>query len=133
MSDDDFDWSSNGEDSDSIVVNHQPAIAVYLNPRNEVVIRQEGHYGPDEDQFVFVTKDNVTKFVQAILEAAGFESATTYGEPLLLPKPEPLSGAQRQKRFRNKHRNENGDDRVTESDELPLRLVTPHQQKELAS
>jgi hypothetical protein len=133
MSNDDFDWKPNGEDYDSIVVKHQPAIAVYQNPHDGIVIRQEGHYGPDEDQFVVVTKDNVPRLVQAMFEAAGFETASTYGEPLLLPKPEPLSGAQRQKRYRNKHRNGNGDGRVTESDELPLRPVTNGHHQELAS
>jgi hypothetical protein len=80
-------------------------------------------YGPHEDQSIFVTKDNAPKLVQAMLEAAGFETATTFGDSLLLPKPEPISGAQRQKRYRNKHCNGNGDARVTDRDELPLHLV----------
>jgi hypothetical protein len=58
-----------------------------------------------------------------MLGAAGFETATTLGEPLLLPNPEPLSGALRQKRYRGKRCNGNGDTSVTESDELPLRSV----------
>jgi len=91
----DFDWNPNGEDGDSIVVRHQPAIAVYFSPHGNLVIRQEGHYGPDEDQCICITEDNVPKLVQALLEACGFETATTYGKPLLLPKPEPLTGAQR--------------------------------------
>ena len=49
------------------------------------------------------------KLVQALLEAAGFETATTYGEPLLLPKPEveaakskpkDRTAAERQRRYR---------------------------------
>jgi hypothetical protein len=53
----DFDWNPRNDDDDhSIVVRGQPAIAVYLNSHDEVVIRQEGHYGPDEDNFVYVTK-----------------------------------------------------------------------------
>ena len=39
----DFDWSKNKDD---IVVPGQPAIAVYFNPRGEVVIRQEGQHHP---------------------------------------------------------------------------------------
>jgi hypothetical protein len=121
MTDDDFDWNP---DREIIVVRSQPAIAVYLNPHDDLVIRQEGHYGPDEDQWIYITKSSVPKVVQAMLEAAGFETANTYGMPLMLPKPERLSGAERQKRYRNKHRNGNGDAPVTESDELPLHIVT---------
>jgi hypothetical protein len=36
-------------DDDCVVIPHQAAIAVYFNPHGDVVIRQEGHYGPDED------------------------------------------------------------------------------------
>ncbi|MGO8842080.1 MAG: hypothetical protein ACLQF1_13405 [Methyloceanibacter sp.] len=132
MSDDtdDFDWFDKNA---PIIVRSQPGIAVYLNPHDEVVIRQEGHYGPEEDRWIYITKDNVPRVVQAMLEAAGFETATTYGEPLMLPKPEPLSGAQRQKRYRNKHRNGNGNAERHESDELPLRPVTNGHDLELAS
>jgi hypothetical protein len=27
-----FDWNPNGDDSENIVVRHQPAIAIYTNP-----------------------------------------------------------------------------------------------------
>ena len=69
------------------MIRHQLGIAVYRNSRDDVAIRQQDEYG-DGDHFVYVSKDNVPKLVQALLEAAGFERATTYGEPLLLPKPE---------------------------------------------
>ena len=58
---DDFDWCEN----DCIVVASQPAVAVYLNPAHDAVIRQEGHYGLEEDQYVYITKDNVPRVVQA--------------------------------------------------------------------
>jgi hypothetical protein len=64
---DDFNWC----DTDSIVVPSQPCIAVYINPHDAVVLRQEGPY-PEEDQWVYVTKPNVPSLVQALLEAAGF-------------------------------------------------------------
>jgi len=112
---DNFDWC---DKPDLIIVPSQPAIAIYLNPHDAVVIRQEGHYGPDEDQWVYVTKENVPRLVQALLEAAGYETATTYGEPLMLPAPKDKTAAERMRRYRNKHRN----DTVTE--ELPLRPVT---------
>jgi hypothetical protein len=120
---DDFDWCG---DDDCIVVPSQPAIAVYLNSNDAVMIRQKGHYGLDEDQFVYITKVNVPKVVQALLEAAGYETATTYGEPLMPPKPEPPSGAERQKRYRNK-RNGNGDASVTENGDAPLPTGTKHE------
>jgi hypothetical protein len=117
-----FDWQCSAEEKEYIAVRQQRAIGIYLNPHDEVVIRQEGHYGPEEDHWIYITKDNVPK-VQALLETAGFETATTSGEPLLLQKPEPLTAAERQKRNRDKHRNGNGDVRVTEGDEVPLRTV----------
>jgi hypothetical protein len=126
---DEFNWRE-VDDNECIIVRHQPAIAVYLNPHGGVVIRQEGHYGPDEDQCIFITRDNVPTLTHALLEAAGFETADTFGEPLVLPKSEPLSAAERQRRYRNKKRDGNGDATVTvrdaecdESDELSLRLV----------
>ena len=81
---------------------------------------------------VYIAKENVPKVAQAILEAAGFEPASTHVPALMLPKPEPLSGAARQRRHRNKQRNGNGDGHVTESDELPLRFGTKGQNEELA-
>jgi hypothetical protein len=86
---DDFDWT----DANNVVVHSQPATAVYLNPYGQVVVRQEGHYGPDEDQWIYVSTENVPIVTQAMLEAAGYETNLTYGKPLMLPKPEPLSGA----------------------------------------
>jgi hypothetical protein len=112
-----FEWrNEDGTQTEHVVVRHQPAIAVYLNPHDQVVIRQEGHYDPDEDQWIYIAPDNVPKVAQAILEAAGYETATTCGRPLLPPKPEPLTGAQRQKRYRDKHRDGDGDATVTDRD-----------------
>ena len=119
MSSSDFDWRSD-EDKACVVVHHQPAIAVYVNSRDAVVMRQEGHYGPDEDQCIYVIKDNVPRVVRALLEAAGFETATTYGEPLpkpggkaTKPKPKDRTGAERQRRHRTKmaQRDSGRDDR----------------------
>ena len=121
-----FDWNPTNDTDHSIVVRHQPAIAVYLNPHDEVVIRQQDQYDESDDQFVFVTRDNVLKVAQRMLDVAGIEMAMTnmeeggLAEPLLLLKPEPLSGAERQRRYRNKHRNGNGDAQRHESDELPF-------------
>ena len=50
-----FDWNARNDTDHCIVVQHQPVIAVYTNPHDEVVIRDQ--YG-DEDDFVYVTKDS---------------------------------------------------------------------------
>jgi len=111
----DFDW----HDSDSIVIRLQPGVAVYLNPHDEVVIRQEDQYDVSDDHFVYIARDNVLKVVERMLEVAGISTA----EPLLLPAP--TKAAERQRRYRQRHRNGNGrDETVTRDDgELPLRLI----------
>ena len=85
MKDDDFDWSfSNGD----IAVHQQATIAVYLNPVNHVVVRQEGHYGPDEDMFVCIDPRNALAVAQAILNSAGVA-----GRLLSVPPDVPKSPA----------------------------------------
>jgi hypothetical protein len=114
-----FDWHPDSGDSEHcVVIQRQLSIAVYRNPRDEVVIRQEDEYG-DEDDIIFVYKDNVLKLVERLLAEGGIEAKIVPAEdaappePLLLPKPAPLSGAERQRRYRNKHRNVAGDGDVT--------------------
>jgi len=57
----DFTWS--GRDAADVLIPHQPAIAVYFNPHGEVVIRQEGHFGPDEDQFIYLQIKNLDPLI----------------------------------------------------------------------
>ncbi|MPZ36764.1 MAG: hypothetical protein GEU95_01660 [Rhizobiales bacterium] len=67
MSDEDrFEWHEG-----IIVVPEQMAIAVYTNPNNEVVIRQSGRYGPDEDQWVVVAPEHALRLAEAIIREAG--------------------------------------------------------------
>jgi hypothetical protein len=47
IQDDANEFSWNGDDC--VVIPRQAAIAVYFNLHGDLVIRQEGHYGPDED------------------------------------------------------------------------------------
>lgn len=61
-----FNWATD----DSIAVQSQPGIAVYLNPSGDVVIRQEGYYGPEEDQFVVISPGNVHKVAAKMIEVA---------------------------------------------------------------
>jgi hypothetical protein len=91
-----FDWNPRGADADNIVVRAQPAVAVYLNPHGEVVVRQVGHYGPDEDQFVFVAPENVLRVTKRMLAVAGIDrsNAEPPTEQLLLPAPKDTTAAE---------------------------------------
>jgi hypothetical protein len=67
---DDFDWFKD----DSIVLEEQPAVAVYTNSREHIVIRQKAPY-PDEDQFVFVAPHNLMTLIDRLCDMAGIPSA----------------------------------------------------------
>lgn len=47
---DKFDWS--GVDDEELVVESVQAVAVYLNPRNNIVIRQQAGMMGEEDNFI---------------------------------------------------------------------------------
>ena len=117
MSTDQFDWYD--DDAGSVVVPEQAAIAVYPNPKGDVVIRQAGQY-PDEDSWIIFATDHAAAVADAILRVAGlaFQEADI-GEPAT---PKDRTAAERQRRYRQ--RNRNGTDRdVTDSDgTLPLLL-----------
>jgi hypothetical protein len=63
----DFSWCD-----ELIVVPAQPAIAVYLNPRGEVVIRQEGPglNGYDDDHFIYVQVKNLGPLIDRLRRIA---------------------------------------------------------------
>lgn len=90
----DFDWT----DKESITIGEQLAVAVYENPRGDIVIRQQDWYG-DEDDWVIVAKQNVPALCRALFAAAGIDAQTT--TVTLLPARS--SGAERQKRYRQRH------------------------------
>jgi hypothetical protein len=98
-----FDWC----ESESIVLREQPATAVYINPAGDIVIRQANAYGDDDDDFIYLRPENVPALVDAILAAADAERPAQVDAP--------LTNAERQRRYRDRHRNE--------SNELPLRAV----------
>jgi hypothetical protein len=77
MTRDIYDWDSQDEDA-GIIIRHQYATAVYLNPHDTVVIRQEDHYG-DEDCFVYIRPENVLRLVRALIEAAGIDATIVEG------------------------------------------------------
>jgi hypothetical protein len=53
----DFHWS----DDQAVVVQHQPALAVYLNPLDQIVLRAHGGY--DDDSIIIVSAENVPKVI----------------------------------------------------------------------
>jgi hypothetical protein len=60
---DDFDWITD----DSVIIPRQPAIAVYFNKCDEIVIRQGADY-PDEDRFVYVRRENLAPLIHRLQE-----------------------------------------------------------------
>ena len=64
-----FDWITD----DSVIVEKQLPIAIYLNRRNHVVIRQEAEY-PDEDSVVIIAPQNIREFIIKLCDVAGIPS-----------------------------------------------------------
>lgn len=60
---DTYSFSPQNED---VVIAHQPAIAVYENTWGHVVIRQEGHYGPDEDNWITCAPENLQRLIEKL-------------------------------------------------------------------
>lgn len=106
----DFDWDNDAD----IVVREQAAITVYTNPRGDIVIRQSGQYGPDEDVCVVVTPENSRKLADAIVRIAGVESVTP-STTLPTSATKPMTNAERQRAYRERQRNA----AVTERDAEP--------------
>jgi hypothetical protein len=68
MSHDDFSWNDVEE---NVIVPEQAAIAIYNNPRSDVVIRQAGRYGMDEDHFIVLHPSHALAIAKAVLATAG--------------------------------------------------------------
>ena len=99
MSDDDFDWG----DAD-IVIQVQMPVAVYTNPKGNIVIRPEGDYYRKEDAWVVLTPENARVLVAAILALAGPELEPEPPPRLALPAPADRTAAEQQRRYRNAKR-----------------------------
>jgi hypothetical protein len=69
--DEKFDWNGKNDD---IVVQSQSAIAIYENPRREVVIRVQRSWDEEEDSFVIISRSNVQSVIEAIKALIGGES-----------------------------------------------------------
>lgn len=99
----------------AVVLPEQLAIAVYTNQNDDIVIRQERAWDEDSDTVVIVSPTNVRKVAEAMLAEIG----ETIGGPAiagLLPSPEKSRSpsAERQKRYRDRHRNGSGERDVTQ-------------------
>jgi hypothetical protein len=60
----DFDW----KDEDEVIIHDQPTVAVYLNTRNQVVIRSQGDGYWTEDQWVYISRPNLTALISRLQE-----------------------------------------------------------------
>ena len=58
-----FDWT----DRDTVVVSRQDALAVYLNPEGNMVIRRERNWDEDEDVFIVIDRRHVPHVAQMML------------------------------------------------------------------
>jgi hypothetical protein len=58
-----FDWL---RDHELVVVRQQSAIAVYTNGNDDVVIRQEGQYGYDDDVWILVSRQNLAPLIRRL-------------------------------------------------------------------
>lgn len=65
----DFDW----KDSHSVVLREQPETAIYCNQFSEIVIRQRRW--PDDDPFIYITRDNLQPVIDRLCDLAGIPSA----------------------------------------------------------
>ena len=61
MAEDDFSWN----DSEKVVVEQVNAIAVYTNPKGNIVVRQQGSSGED-DQFIRIPRHAVDSVIAAL-------------------------------------------------------------------
>ncbi len=68
----DFDWQ---KDAGDVIVRSQPAMAVYTNPKGDVVLRQEcdGLSRDGEDDVVWFAVDHARAVAAAILKTAGVD------------------------------------------------------------
>lgn len=68
-----FSWYD-AEDTGAIVAPPQQAIAIYQNPKDEIVIRQEAGPLDTEDAFVIVHQKNLQAIIDRLCDLAGIPS-----------------------------------------------------------
>jgi hypothetical protein len=72
---DDFKWQVGNPD---IVAAGVPAVAVYLNPWDQVVIRQEGEY-PEDDPFVRIDRRDVPALIKRLGQGSAAPAGSQAG------------------------------------------------------
>jgi hypothetical protein len=60
---DNFDWK---DVEDDLVLSEQLAVAVYENPKRDIVIRQAAGFSQDEDSVIIISRNNLAAFVAAL-------------------------------------------------------------------
>jgi len=83
-----FDWDAHQAD---VPIRTQMAIAVYRNPADDIVIRQERRDGQDEDQFIVIQPENVSALIQAL--QAEIKGATPDATVVRAIRPGPTTAA----------------------------------------
>lgn len=64
MSDEKFNWSA---ENPQVVIAKQDAVAIYLNPDNDIVIRREADWpDEDEDAFIVIPRFAARRFIEAL-------------------------------------------------------------------
>ena len=66
-----FNWS---RDKDAVILEHQPAIAVYWNDAGGLTIRQEREWNEEEDHVVHIGRDNIDAFIDKLTDICGIPS-----------------------------------------------------------
>jgi hypothetical protein len=64
----DFDW----DDPELTTLREQPLTAIYINPYDQLVIRQRRW--PDEDALIFISQESVDAFLDRLTDVAGIPS-----------------------------------------------------------
>ena len=116
MSTDDFDWN----DADHVVVPEQASIAVYLNPKGDVVIRQAGQYHPDEDTWIVFAAQHASRVADALLETAGLADQP---HDCKAAAPKDRTAADRQRRYRERNRHASRRNASDSDGTMPLLLL----------
>jgi hypothetical protein len=98
MPQNDFDW----DDGSAVILREQPATAIYVNPTGALVIRQQRSWDQDEDTWIVIQRENVRLVALQMLAVLGM-SAESF--PPDQNEGERSSGAARQRRYRERHRN----------------------------
>lgn len=122
-----WEWA---DDDGDVVVEEQPPVAIYINPKGAIVIRQRAENRDDDDPFLWFAPQHALAIAKAILEAAGLDAADiadlTLETAQVATKPMASTSAARQRRYRDRKKKEpalfDSDERnVTEGESVTSR------------